>query len=222
VPHVRPCAGCAILSDWYLSNGLSSRPELLIPAGKEKRSGGTPSRNAPHRARQGIIGICQCGAGALARGILKRPLVVFDRIKRQRRLLLCRWPCFRRFLESKGAPVDAFFLLFMARASPRPARVGMDASARPGGAKLRSALGESVAPAPAMRGVRNSFRLVSLKRTATRAEWRDPSRNAPHRARQGIIGICQCGAGALARGILKRPFVVFDRIKRQRRLLLCR
>jgi hypothetical protein len=99
VPHVRPCTGCAILSDWYLSNGLSSRPELLIPKGNEKRSGGTPSRNAPHRARQGIIGICQCGAGALARGILKRPFVAFDRIKRQPRLLLCRGPCFRRFLE---------------------------------------------------------------------------------------------------------------------------
>src|ERR1700687_25713 len=28
-------------ADWYISYGLSSRPELLIPEGDEKRSGGT-------------------------------------------------------------------------------------------------------------------------------------------------------------------------------------
>ena len=41
LPRVRPCAQCAILPDWYISHELSSRPELLIPEGDEKRSGGT-------------------------------------------------------------------------------------------------------------------------------------------------------------------------------------
>ncbi len=32
----RPCAECAFLPDRYISYGLSSRPELLIPEGEER------------------------------------------------------------------------------------------------------------------------------------------------------------------------------------------